>query len=193
MDSLIHYDAPDMAEMIARLSSCADRGMAFTFAPRTPLLNLIWLVGKAFPRSDRSPALEPISEKNLRERLTLVYNGYVANLFGRLERPEAFNKLREERDELIKRVETLSEFVDELVRTKQPGEAKPIKNLAQSDHREDVEQDEPERTDGLDVATLVEVPPHLKGNPKADIDREDCADEALPRFHSAILPRGGTR
>jgi magnesium-protoporphyrin O-methyltransferase len=70
MDSLIHYDAPDMAEMIARLSSCADRGMAFTFAPRTPLLNLIWLMGKAFPRSDRSPALEPISEKNLRERLT---------------------------------------------------------------------------------------------------------------------------
>jgi hypothetical protein len=41
-----------------------------------------------------------VDSGNLRERLTLVYNGYVANLFGRLERPEAFNKLRKERAEL---------------------------------------------------------------------------------------------
>jgi magnesium-protoporphyrin O-methyltransferase len=69
MDSLIHYDAPDMAEMIARLSARADKGMAFTFAPRTPLLSMIWLMGKLFPRSDRSPALEPISPRALRKRL----------------------------------------------------------------------------------------------------------------------------
>lgn len=43
-----------------------------------------------------------VDSGNLRERLTLVYNGYVANLFGRLERPEAFNKLRDERDALPK-------------------------------------------------------------------------------------------
>ena len=69
MDSLIHYRAPDMAEMIARLSARAERGMAFTFAPRTPLLSVMWVMGKAFPRSDRSPAIEPIAEKNLRARL----------------------------------------------------------------------------------------------------------------------------
>jgi magnesium-protoporphyrin O-methyltransferase len=69
MDSLIHYHAADMAEMVARLSSRASRGMAFTFAPRTLLLTLMWAVGKAFPRSDRSPAIEPISEKALRQRL----------------------------------------------------------------------------------------------------------------------------
>jgi magnesium-protoporphyrin O-methyltransferase len=70
MDSLIHYVAPDMAEMIARLSERAERGMAFTFAPRTPLLSVMWVMGKAFPRADRSPAIEPISESSLRDRIT---------------------------------------------------------------------------------------------------------------------------
>jgi magnesium-protoporphyrin O-methyltransferase len=69
MDSLIHYVAPDMAEMIARLSARADRGMAFTFAPRTPLLTVMHAVGKAFPRGDRAPAIEPISERTLRTLL----------------------------------------------------------------------------------------------------------------------------
>jgi magnesium-protoporphyrin O-methyltransferase len=70
MDSLIHYHAPDMAEMIAQLAARANRGMAFTFAPRTPLLTVMWVMGKAFPRSDRSPAIEPIGERALRQRLT---------------------------------------------------------------------------------------------------------------------------
>ena len=66
MDSLIHYLAPDMAGMIARLAERADRGLAFTFAPRTPLLTLMHVAGKAFPRGNRSPAIEPIAEKTLR-------------------------------------------------------------------------------------------------------------------------------
>jgi magnesium-protoporphyrin O-methyltransferase len=70
MDSLIHYQAPDMAEMIASLVSRADRGLAFTFAPRTPLLTVMHTVGKAFPRGNRAPAIEPISESSLRQRLT---------------------------------------------------------------------------------------------------------------------------
>jgi magnesium-protoporphyrin O-methyltransferase len=69
MDSLIHYVAPDMAGMIARLSARADRGMAFTFAPRTPLLTAMHVIGKAFPRGNRSPAIEPIAERELRTRL----------------------------------------------------------------------------------------------------------------------------
>ncbi len=69
MDSLIHYHAPDMAEMIARLSTRAARGMAFTFAPRTPLLTVMHAVGKLFPRGDRAPAIEPIAESDLRRRL----------------------------------------------------------------------------------------------------------------------------
>jgi magnesium-protoporphyrin O-methyltransferase len=69
MDSLIHYKEDDMVEMIGRLAERADRGLAFTFAPRTVLLSAMWMVGKAFPRSDRSPAIEPIAEKTLRRRL----------------------------------------------------------------------------------------------------------------------------
>lgn len=69
MDSIIHYRADDMAEMIARLASRARLGAAFTFAPRTPLLTLMWWMGKLFPRSDRSPAIEPISERALTGRI----------------------------------------------------------------------------------------------------------------------------
>jgi magnesium-protoporphyrin O-methyltransferase len=69
MDSLIHYEAPDMAEMIARLCARASRGMAFTFAPRTPLLAAMHAVGKAFPRANRAPAIEPVSERTIREQL----------------------------------------------------------------------------------------------------------------------------
>jgi magnesium-protoporphyrin O-methyltransferase len=69
MDSLIHYQAADMAEMIARLASRVSRGVAFTFAPWTPLLAIMHAVGKAFPRADRAPAIEPISERSLRKRL----------------------------------------------------------------------------------------------------------------------------
>lgn len=70
MDSVIHYQAADLTEMVARLCARAERGMAFTFAPRTPLLTVMHAVGKAFPRGNRAPAIEPISERALRKRLT---------------------------------------------------------------------------------------------------------------------------
>lgn len=72
MDSLIHYRDEDMVEMVHRL--CGQLGpqggqVVFTFAPRTPLLTLMHAVGRLFPRSDRAPAIEPISEQRLRHRL----------------------------------------------------------------------------------------------------------------------------
>ena len=70
MDSLIHYNAKDMAEMLARLAARADRGVLFTHAPRTPLLTAMHMVGRLFPRSDRAPAIEPVSNKRLRGALT---------------------------------------------------------------------------------------------------------------------------
>jgi magnesium-protoporphyrin O-methyltransferase len=69
MDSLIHYRADDKVEMISRLAERATRGMAFTFAPRTPLLTLMWWAGKLFPRGNRSPAIEPIAARKL---ITLI-------------------------------------------------------------------------------------------------------------------------
>jgi magnesium-protoporphyrin O-methyltransferase len=65
MDSLIHYRAADIAEVAARLSARADRSVALTFAPRTPLLTLMHAAGQLFPRSDRSPAIEPVAPARL--------------------------------------------------------------------------------------------------------------------------------
>ena len=69
MDSLIHYRAHDMAQMVTKLAERADRGVAFTFAPSTVLLELMRWAGKVFPRGDRSPDIEPIREATLRRLL----------------------------------------------------------------------------------------------------------------------------
>lgn len=69
MDSLIHYRAPDVVAALGRLAQRARRSILFTFAPRTPLLSLMHLVGRAFPRGDRAPAIEPVSESALRSRI----------------------------------------------------------------------------------------------------------------------------
>jgi len=72
MDSLIHYEADDLAQMVGELAARAERGVAFTFAPRTPMLALMHMVGQAFPRGNRSPDIEPITEKDLRARLSAL-------------------------------------------------------------------------------------------------------------------------
>jgi len=69
MDSLIHYRAPDMARVAAQLAALADRAVLFTFAPRTPLLSVLHTAGKAFPRSDRAPAIEPVSHFRISDLL----------------------------------------------------------------------------------------------------------------------------
>lgn len=65
MDSIIHYEAPDMAAMVARILPRIRRSAIFTYAPRTPLLSTMHAVGKFFPRSDRAPAIVPVSGKRL--------------------------------------------------------------------------------------------------------------------------------
>ncbi len=69
MDSLIHYAAPDMAGMVESLASRTSGSVLFTFAPRTRPLALMHAVGQLFPRSNRSPAIEPIDPGRLSERL----------------------------------------------------------------------------------------------------------------------------
>ena len=61
MDSLIHYDRADIVAALNRLAARTGRKMAFTIAPATPFLSAMHLVGKAFPRGDRSPAIVPVS------------------------------------------------------------------------------------------------------------------------------------
>jgi magnesium-protoporphyrin O-methyltransferase len=65
MDSLIHYRATDTVAALAQLAVRVDRSMLITFAPRTPLLATMHAAGRLFPRGDRAPAIEPVSEHNL--------------------------------------------------------------------------------------------------------------------------------
>lgn len=65
LDSLIHYRAPDMARVLSELAPRISKSMVFTFAPRTVLLTLMWTVGRMFPRSDRAPAIEPVTKMHL--------------------------------------------------------------------------------------------------------------------------------
>lgn len=65
MDSLIHYPAGDIARVVASLAGQASRSVVFTFAPRTPALTVMHAVGQFFPRSDRSPAIEPVAHETL--------------------------------------------------------------------------------------------------------------------------------
>jgi magnesium-protoporphyrin O-methyltransferase len=61
MDSLIHYTARDMTRVLGLLATRSERAVLFTFAPRTLPLALMHMVGRAFPRKDRAPAIEPVS------------------------------------------------------------------------------------------------------------------------------------
>jgi magnesium-protoporphyrin O-methyltransferase len=59
MDSLIYYTETDIRTALARLAERTSGSVAFTVAPRTPLLMTMWYAGKAFPRADRSPTMIP--------------------------------------------------------------------------------------------------------------------------------------
>jgi magnesium-protoporphyrin O-methyltransferase len=70
MDSLIHYHPDDMVRSLASLAPRIRRSMLMTFAPKTPLLAAMHFVGRAFPRGDRAPAIEPVAERSLKARIT---------------------------------------------------------------------------------------------------------------------------
>lgn len=82
MDSLIHYNVDDIAAVLTALAARTRGSIVFTFAPRTPLLATMHAVGRAFPRRDRAPFIEPVEEKKLRARLANLQGWQV----GRTER-----------------------------------------------------------------------------------------------------------
>ena len=59
MDSLIYYDADDIAALLNKVIERIDGKFVFTLAPRTKMLMVMWRVGKLFPRKDRSPTMVP--------------------------------------------------------------------------------------------------------------------------------------
>jgi magnesium-protoporphyrin O-methyltransferase len=72
MDSLIHYAASDIADLIATLSQGTEHSILFTFAPSTRALETMHRVGRLFPRGNRAPAIQPVREDELRDRLAAL-------------------------------------------------------------------------------------------------------------------------
>ncbi|MEM1155206.1 MAG: magnesium protoporphyrin IX methyltransferase [Pseudomonadota bacterium] len=69
MDSLIHYQLADAITVIEQMTTLAQQGVIFTFAPRTPLLGAMHAIGQLFPKGNRSPSIEPVAESALRAQL----------------------------------------------------------------------------------------------------------------------------
>lgn len=59
MDSLIYYTSEDIGRILDGIAHRLSGNLAFTVAPRTPLLMAMWRLGKLFPRADRSPTMIP--------------------------------------------------------------------------------------------------------------------------------------
>ena len=70
MDSLIHYEAHDICRVMSGLAAQTQHSLLVTFAPKTPVLAVMHAVGRLFPRGDRAPAIEPVSERKLFHLLT---------------------------------------------------------------------------------------------------------------------------
>ena len=83
MDSLIHYKAFDIVDVLAGIAERTRGSMVFTFAPSTKPLLVMHAVGTLFPRGDRAPAIEPVRERLLR---TLIANALPHAQVGRSER-----------------------------------------------------------------------------------------------------------
>ncbi|MGE0594872.1 MAG: magnesium protoporphyrin IX methyltransferase [Hyphomonadaceae bacterium] len=69
MDSLIHYPSAEILRVLGAFAARTDRAILFTFAPQTPALSLMHAAGKLFPRADRAPAIEPVSEAAIRRAI----------------------------------------------------------------------------------------------------------------------------
>ncbi len=69
MDSMIHYCAKDMLAVLEKLSPRVSEKILFTFAPSTLPLELMIRVGRLFPRGDRAPFIEPISQTRLHQAI----------------------------------------------------------------------------------------------------------------------------
>jgi len=59
MDSMIYYNADDVAGLLTRAAPRLAGRFVFTLAPRTPVLMAMFRMGKLFPRADRSPVMIP--------------------------------------------------------------------------------------------------------------------------------------
>ena len=80
MDSLIHYSTEDVISSIADFSSRANNSVLFTVIPSTFFLNSKLLLGKFFPKSERSPEVVPIEWGQLEQLEALKINASLTKI-----------------------------------------------------------------------------------------------------------------
>ena len=86
MDSLIHYSTEDVISSIADFSNRANNSVLFTVIPSTFALRTKLLLGKYFPKSERSPEVVPIGWGQLHQ---LEAHGIKASL-SKIKRIKSF-------------------------------------------------------------------------------------------------------
>jgi len=86
MDSVIHYSNDDAVAALKALTERTTRKIVFTFAPRTPLLVTMRVVGKTFPRKDRAPFIVPVAPGLMTDRLNAL-DGWSVGRTHRVKRP----------------------------------------------------------------------------------------------------------
>jgi magnesium-protoporphyrin O-methyltransferase len=64
-----YYETGDAVSVLAGLAQRTRRGLLFTYVPSSPALEVFRAVGKLFPRGDRSPAVVPVTERRLQQRI----------------------------------------------------------------------------------------------------------------------------
>ena len=80
MDSLIHYSTEDVISSIADFSSRANNSVLFTVIPSTFFLNSKLLLGKFFPKSERSAEVVPIEWGQLEQLEALKINASLTKI-----------------------------------------------------------------------------------------------------------------
>ncbi len=88
MDSLIHYDLPEIVSSLQQLTARTRGPVLFTVAPFSPILGTLLTIGRFFPRRDRSPRIVPIAERRLRQEVasSLPLLGWKIGRTTRIER-----------------------------------------------------------------------------------------------------------
>jgi magnesium-protoporphyrin O-methyltransferase len=86
MDSLIHYRPRDTVRVLEGLAQRAAHSLLFTFAPRTAALSVMHSIGRIFPRADRAPAIEPVSQQTLSKLIESEIAGWALGRTSRISR-----------------------------------------------------------------------------------------------------------
>jgi magnesium-protoporphyrin O-methyltransferase len=68
------------------LAQRAAHSLLFTFAPRTAALSVMHSIGRIFPRADRAPAIEPVSQQTLSKLIESEIAGWALGRTSRISR-----------------------------------------------------------------------------------------------------------